>query len=167
MKNYDDDKKEDATSGQHTDNDHPARKQADNSQPDDHGRLVEELLQPDEQLVSDLKIDTGILCTAAELEMIDNKVQTDLEANGRKIETPNQQAYSVNYAVEVTDINDDKKDDLNTLQTKSGSTEWKKEECSRILTSGNMVSTAQMHFLFKKGVCQSSLPLRHYPWTSF
>ena len=32
----------------------------DNSQPDDHGRLVEELLQPDEQLVNDMKIDTGI-----------------------------------------------------------------------------------------------------------
>ena len=83
---------------------------------------MKELLQPNEQLVNDMKIDIGILCTAPELEVIDNMVHTDLVNNGRKIET------SIN---------------------RSGSTEWKKGERSQILPSGNMVSTTQIQFPFK------------------
>ena len=76
IKDHDDDKREDATLGQHTDNDHLARKQTDNSQPYDHGRLVEELLQSDEQLVG-MEVDTEILCTATELVVIHNVMNTD------------------------------------------------------------------------------------------
>ena len=64
----------------------------------------------------------GILCTTAELEMIDNIMHTDLVNNERKIETPIYQ---------------------------SGSTKWKKGKHSRILPSGNMVYAAQTHSPFK------------------
>ena len=55
------------TKNQYTGNDHYARKTVDNIQPYDHGKLVEELLQPDRQLVSDIKADTDVICTIDEL----------------------------------------------------------------------------------------------------
>ena len=76
IRNNEDAKREDATLGQHKDNDHLARKQTENSQAYDHGRLVEELLQSDEQLVG-MEVDTEILCTATELVVIHNVMNTD------------------------------------------------------------------------------------------
>ena len=61
--------------------DHHERKAAGNIQPDDHGRLVEELLQLDRQLDNYIKADTDIICTIdelaqAEFEVIDDMVHT-------------------------------------------------------------------------------------------
>ena len=84
---------------QYTGNDNHTRKTAGNIQPDDRGRLGEELLQPYRQLVNDIKADTDMICTIdelaqAELEVIDDMVHTDLDNDREEIETPNQQAYS-------------------------------------------------------------------------
>ena len=79
------------------------------NQPDDHRRLVEELLQPDRQLVSDIKADTDMICTIdelaqAELEVVNDMVHTDLDNDREEIETPNQQAYSEHYATKIKSI---------------------------------------------------------------
>ena len=96
-----------------------------------------------------MKADTDVICIIAELEVIDDMVQTDLDNNGREIETLNQQAYSEIYATKVTDIKNDEKDEFNHLQIQSGNTQWKKGERPRILPLGSMASTAQIHFPFK------------------
>ena len=58
-----------------------------NNDDDVHGIWLEELLQPDIQLI-DTEVDTEILCTTAELEVIDNMMYTELVNDERKIETP-------------------------------------------------------------------------------
>ena len=68
--------------------DHYARESADYIQPDDHEKLVEELLQPVRELVSDIKADTDMICTIdelaqAELDVKDDMVHADLH-DGRK-----------------------------------------------------------------------------------
>ena len=82
-----------------------------------HGIWLEELLQPDIQLI-DTEDDTEILCTTAELEVMDNSMYTELVNDKRKIETPIYQP---------------------------GSKIWKKGRHSQILPSGNVLYTAQTH----------------------
>ena len=88
-----------------------------NNDDDVHGIWLEELLQPDKQLI-DTEVDTEILCTTAELEVIDNMMYTELVNDERKIETPIYQ---------------------------SGSTIWKKGKHSQILPLGSMLYAAQTH----------------------
>ena len=58
-----------------------------NNDDDVHEIWLEELLQPDIQLI-DTEVDTEILCTTAELEVIDNMMYTELVNDERKIGTP-------------------------------------------------------------------------------
>ena len=82
-----------------------------------HGTWLEELLQPDKKLL-DTEIDTEILCTTAELEVMGNMVYTEFGNDERKVEIPIYQ---------------------------SGNTTRQKGKHSQILPSGNTLFTNQTY----------------------
>ena len=88
-----DDRKEVVTKNQYTGNDHYAREAAGDIQLDDHGKLVEELLQPVRELVNDIETDADMICI---------------------VDEPSQAEHKVNYDKVYADIHDDRKEVVTT-----------------------------------------------------